>query len=342
MTPDAVEKRLTAGSGLVDRLRREPKLYLYGPAALMATYLVVMRVGTGAIRPVQLGVTALVLALCYWSDATRALFKGLFPFLVFAIVYDAMHITEPLVRFLHVHIATPYHFDKALFGIHTAQGVLTPNEFFALHHWPAVDLLTGTSYIVYVYWAFGLAIYLALFRKEPAMKQLLVRYGWVFCAVNLAAFATYYIYPAAPPWYAAHYGFGTPDFAHIAASPAAAIRWDQLTGLHYFQGFYGQSADIFGAIPSLHVAYPLMVFIYGRYVRNLAFNIANFLFYLLVCFSAVYLQHHYILDVMLGTTYALVAFGIERAVTHAIERRRRQRRDTPGTPPAIDQAVGAR
>ena len=321
---DALEKNDVAApvaQGLVERWKRAPKLYLFGPLFLLVPYIVAMRLTVGN-RPEHFGILALVVGLCFWSDATRAFFKNFFAFLVFGVVYDLTNLTEPLVRFLHVHIAEPYHFDKSLFGITTAAGVLTPNEFFAAHHWPAVDFITGLAYIIFVYWAIGFAVYLALFRKEPEMKTLLRQYGWVFCAVNLVGFATYYIYPAAPPWYAATYGFGLPDFAHIVASPAAAIRWDQLTGLHYFAGFYGRSADVFGAIPSLHVAYPMLVFVYGRRVGNSALDVANFLFYLLVCFSAVYLQHHYVLDVLIGTTYALVGYRVERALSRYLATRR--------------------
>lgn len=314
---------VAASPGLVERFRRAPRLYLLGPLALLVPYLAIMRVSSGTFRPEQLGITALALFLGYWSDGSRTLLKGLFAFLVFGVVYDLTHLTEPLVRYLHVHIAEPYHFDQTWFGIQTAAGRLTPNEFFALHHWPAVDLVTGTAYIIFIYWAIALAVYLSLFRKEPEMKTALWHYGWVFFGVNLAGFITYYVYPSAPPWYVTNYGFGPPDFAHIVASPAACVRWDQLTGISYFAAFYGRSADVFGAIPSLHVAYPMLVFVYGRRVGNSALNVVNFAFYLLVCFSAVYLQHHYVLDVLLGTAYALTGCGVERGITRYLESRRR-------------------
>jgi hypothetical protein len=322
---DAIEKgSVTAapviGLGLVERYRRAPKLYLFGPLLLLVPYLVIMRLTTGN-RPEQFGFVALTVALCFWSDTTREFFKGFFSFLVFGTIYDLTHLTEPLVRYLHVHVAEPYHFDKAIFGITTAAGRLTPNEFFAIHHWAWVDFITGTAYIIFVYWAVGFALYLAVAgRNRPELKKLLLQFGWVFCAVNLVGFATYYVYPAAPPWYAATYGFGPPRF-DIAASAAAALRWDELTGLHYFAGFYGRSADIFGAIPSLHVAYPMLVFVYGRRVGIWALDVANFLFYLLVCFSAVYLQHHYVLDVLIGTAYALTGYAVERSITRYLRSR---------------------
>jgi membrane-associated phospholipid phosphatase len=45
------------------------------------------------------------------------------------------------------------------------------------------------------------------------------------------------------------------------------------------------------------------------------------LFCLLVCFSAVYLQHHYVIDVALGIAYA----GVTLAAVLAWERRRSAR-----------------
>jgi membrane-associated phospholipid phosphatase len=33
-------------------------------------------------------------------------------------------------------------------------------------------------------------------------------------------------------------------------------------------------------------------------------------FYFLMCLSAVYLQHHYVVDILLGTTYALAVYLI--------------------------------
>jgi hypothetical protein len=139
--------------------------------------------------------------------------------------------------------------------------------------------------------------------------------------VNVAGFATYYIYPAAPPWYTAAYGLG-PAQLGVSASPAAGIRWDQLTGLHYFAGFYGRSADVFGAIPSLHVAYPLLVALYASRLRRVLLDVIHFGFFGLVCFAAVYLQHHYVVDVLTGVLYALLGYGVERSI-HRVRTRRR-------------------
>ncbi len=302
-------------AALVSRLRATPPLWFTGAVGGLGAYLLAMRLTTGNRRE-QFLVCGLVVGLVVWSEGTRRFLAGMLPLLLFGIVYDLTHITQPLVRHLRVHVAEPYHFDRAFFGIHTAHGVLTPNELFASHHWPAVDFVTGLAYILYLYWAIGFAASLAIFLRDEAGRRLLARFGWAFLAMNLVGFATYYVYPAAPPWYVADHGLGPADMT-VRASPAGGLRWDELTGIHYFSGFYARSADVFGAIPSLHVSYPLMTFLYGLELRKGWVDAASFVLFLAVAFGAVYLNHHYVIDVILGVAYALAAWGAERALRRA-------------------------
>jgi hypothetical protein len=287
-----------------------------GVIAGVAAYLTAMRLGVGAVRVEQLFICSPFL-LAFLGERPRRFLHGVLPLLLFGVVYDLTHITQPLVRYLTVHVAEPYWFDKTFFGIRTATGVVTPNEYFAVHNWPLVDFVTGLAYIVFVYWALGFGAWLAAFRQDEASRRLLARFGWTFLFMNIAGFATYYIYPAAPPWYVADYGLGP---ANLAASAAGAARWDALTGWNYFAGFYGRSADVFGAIPSLHVAYPLLTFLHGRELGTRWLDVASFGLFAVVCFAAVYLNHHYVLDVLLGIAYTLAAWGIDLA----LEGRRRR------------------
>ncbi|HZZ83776.1 MAG TPA: phosphatase PAP2 family protein [Anaeromyxobacteraceae bacterium] len=305
---------------LLGRIASAPRPYLYGSLAGMGAYLLLMGLTLGN-RPEQFLLCALMFLLAVWSEGTRRFFAGMLPFLLFGIIYDLTHLTEPLVRYLHVHVAEPYRFDKLFFGIPVDGARLTPNELFDRFHWPAVDLVTGSAYILYLYWSLGFAAFLLLAkRKDDRIQRLARRFGWTFLFVNLAGFATYYVYPSAPPWYVTQYGLGPANMA-AQASAAAAARWDALTGFGYFAAFYGRSADVFGAIPSLHVSYPLFVFLYGRHLGKRWLDWTSLLFFLLVCFSAVYLQHHYVLDVLLGIAYTLVGVGLERALAAAGERR---------------------
>src|SRR5882724_5367911 len=78
-----------------------------------------------------------------------------------------------------------------------------------------------------------------------------------FLLVNVLGFITYFVYPVAPPWYVSGYGFG-PARMDVHSAAAAASRFDQLLGTHFFDQIYGRGIDVYGAYPSLHVAYPLL------------------------------------------------------------------------------------
>ena len=106
----------------------------------------------------------------------------------------------------------------------------------------------------------------------------------------------------------------------VHSEAAAASRFDLLLGTHFFDGIYGRGIDVYGAYPSLHVAYPLLVIWATFRARELRWARAPAIaFFLLMCFSAVYLQHHYVIDVLLGVAYAIVTLallGILPALAH--------------------------
>ena len=143
---------------------------------------------------------------------------------------------------------------------------------------------------------------------------------WGFFWLNMLGYSTYYWYAAAPPWYVAKYGLG-PAQLGVAASTAGCARFDQILGTHFFSDMYGRSADVFGAIPSLHIAYPLLATVFAFHFKK-ARTFCT-LFYLLMCFSAIYLNHHYVLDILWGSAYALAIGFImisytRRKLTHEL------------------------
>jgi hypothetical protein len=233
------------------------------------------------------------------------------PFVLFALVYDALGLLRVRVAAAGVHTFWPYWMDRVLFGVSSLAGPLSLNEVFARHHWPGVDLLAGVVYLAFIYVVGLCTLFLGVVDRSPEGRRRVRALGWTFLGVNLAAFATYVLIPVAPPWYVAAHGFGPVD-VNAAASPAALVRWDALTGLHYFASFYRQSSDVFGALPSLHCAYPTLLLLYVAELRRPRLTAAMVLFQLLTCFSAVYLQHHYVLDVLAGTSYAIIGYKLER------------------------------
>ena len=233
------------------------------------------------------GFMALLIAILFFaSQETRKLVVALLPFALFGISYDWMRII-PNYEVNPIDIRGLYETEKSLFGIMTTEGLLTPNEFFQIHHCPILDFMAGIFYLCWVPVPilFGLGLYLTRQRKTY------LHFALVFLFVNLIGFVGYYIHPAAPPWYVMNYGFE--PILNTPGDVAGLGRFDEMTGLSIFQSLYGRNANVFAAIPSLHSAYMVFAFIMAG-----------------IWFTAVYSGHHYIIDVTLGIVCALTGIVI--------------------------------
>jgi len=241
------------------------------------------------------------------------LLSNALPFVLFGAVYHLLRLAGPLVVAHGVHVAGPYWFDKWAFGVGGLGTRLSMNELFAVHHWPLIDFITGCAYLSYIYAVVGFAVFIGIVDRTAAGDRRCRALGWTFLGVNLAGYATYLAYPVAPPWYVAGHGLG-PVEANAAASPAALLRWDAMLGVPYFQRFYSHASDVFGAMPSMHCAYPMLLLLFALELRRPVLVGAIAAFQLLMCFSAVYLQHHYVSDVIAGICYATAGYAVARLI----------------------------
>lgn len=240
---------------------------------------------------------------------TRRFLRVFWPFIATGAIYDSLRYYLEAATAGRIHVAGPYLLDRAWFGI----AAHTLNEVFASRHWAIADLVAGFAYLIYV--AEYLAIAMLVFVIGREARALSFARG--FLIVNAMGFVTYLVYPAAPPWYVAAHGLG-PVVAASAPSPAAASRFDALLGTHLFDDMYSRSVEVFGAIPSLHAAYPALAAILVFRTAELRWARGPAVAYAAVmCASAVYLQHHYVIDVLLGLAYA----AITAVVVLAWERR---------------------
>ncbi len=264
----------------------------------------------GGFRSDHLNLGVAILALSYGGPKARVLLRFLMPLILTGIVYDSQRFYSDFIRG-PIRVEEPYLFDKYFFGIPTANGVLTPNEWWQLHTHPVLDIITGFFYLFFIAIFVLMAAYFTFWLsrkgsgKLPALEvaRRAPRMMWSFFWLNVLGYSTYYWYAAAPPWYVAKYGLG-PARLEVAPSQAGCVRFDEILGTHFFSEMYGRSADVFGAIPSLHVAYPFLAIYYAFQFGSL--RTFSVLYYVIMCFSAVYLNHHYILDILWGTFYALV------------------------------------
>jgi len=139
---------------------------------------------------------------------------------------------------------------------------------------------------------------------------------YALTVLNVMALITFMVYPAAPPWYYHHYGCAVDLATHASEGPNLA-RVDGWLGIPFFAGMYGRSSDVFGAVPSLHVAYPLLLLIDGFRRHRWLGRVLLVWFYLSMCFAAVYLDHHWVFDIVVGSLYAVVISAIVRRVFNA-------------------------
>lgn len=238
---------------------------------------------------------SLLFVVCYFSSRiTRKFITGFAIFIVFWIIFDYMK-AFPNYRYNTVHIEGLYLAEKSLFGIHTAAGVVTPNEYWLTHHTTPLDALTGIFYLCWVPVPLAFAGFL-FFRNRLAF----LHFSLTFLLVNLIGFSIYYIYPAAPPWYVQQHGFN-----FIAATPGSTgglERFDALFNTNTFHSLYAKSSNVFAAMPSLHASYPLVVLYYGIRNRLGWVNIFFAVVMIGIWFAAVYNSHHYVLDVVAGIT----------------------------------------
>lgn len=235
---------------------------------------------------------------------TRKIALALAPWALFGCSYDWMRLL-PNYEVNPIDIRGIYEAEKQFFGIATQTGVLTPNEFFALHHNSTADLLAGFFYLCWVPVpiAFSLYLYIKGNRKHY------LHFATAFLFVNLVGFAGYYIHPTAPPWYVMEYGFE--PILNTPGNVAGLGRFDELTGIPIFQSLYGKNSNVFAAIPSLHAAYMLVTTIYAIAAKQKRLTIAVFAFICMgIWWTAVYSSHHYIIDVLLGIATCLAGVCI--------------------------------
>lgn len=270
-------------------------------AGALALWLLVTALCIG-FRPEHIFMALLIFGLFFFFGTTRRLVVALVPFLIFAISYDWMNIV-PNYTVNPVDVRGLYEAEKSLFGIIDGGAILTPNEFFALHHCAFMDFMAGIFYLCWV----PLPVIFGLWLYFTGKRKAYLHFAIVFLLVNLIGFTFYYIHPAAPPWYVAGYGFeaitGTPG------SVAGLGAFDDMTRLGIFNALYARNSNVFAALPSLHSAYTLVAFIYACRSRSSMFwKLLLGIVTLGIWFTAVYTSHHYIIDVTGGIACAIAGF----------------------------------
>jgi hypothetical protein len=128
----------------------------------------------------------------------------------------------------------------------------------------------------------------------------------------VAAFLTYWLYPAQPPWLAGDHG----EIAQVAR--VVPNVWGELgvpTAKSVWEG-HGDLVNLVAAMPSLHASYPFMLLLFfwpaGWWVR-----LALATYTVAMGFALVYGGEHFVIDLVVGYLFTAMAFAIVVAAPKA-------------------------
>ena len=245
-----------------------------------------------------------VLAGYFAGPRVRPLFLFFLPIIIVGTVYDAQRYWADDLRAM-VLVAEPHFWELNWFGISDGGLEVTPATSWQTRTHPAWDLICGAAYLLFIPVFFITAGWWRFKERQPGAELVM----WAMLWLNLAGYVAYLIYPAAPPWYVDHYGLG-PAVLSAAPEAAGAARFDALLGVDWFAGYYGRNANVFGAIPSLHVGQTFLSVLFAWQFRSLRSLTTPF--WLLVLFASVYLNHHYVVDGLVGMVFAVGAWSCLR------------------------------
>lgn len=130
------------------------------------------------------------------------------------------------------------------------------------------------------------------------------QFMWALVGLSFAAFVTYLLYPAAPPWMAYRDGYIPEELVRVSTD----VWWAM--GIEDFSDIYSNRlpANEVAAVPSLHSAYPLL---FSLFITGL-FGLRRFwwvyMYPISLWIGVVYLGEHYVIDVILGALYAALAY----------------------------------
>ena len=135
-------------------------------------------------------------------------------------------------------------------------------------------------------------------------RKLFKDYTTGFLILSYMASVTYIIFPAMPPWMASNQGYIPPlakimdkvmgSFAHPISVPS-------------IYKFFG--ANLVAAVPSLHAAYPWLIFLFlTRKLKRWSLLALPYVYG--VWFAIIYLGEHYVIDGIIGIIYASAAYKI--------------------------------
>lgn len=263
------------------------------------------------VRPDHIAFALLLLSLTLGKEKVQRYVIDWLPFILFWIAYDMMRgLVDGLLS--RVHVSEPFYAERFLFGglfngsIPAFWWQEFQNKYDHRIFKKAIDLICGNFYSFH--FATPLLTGWVLWHTTND-RRTYYRFVYTLTVLNIMALATFLLYPAAPPWYVFKYGFMQPSGV-LYGTAGSLVNIDRMIQLKFFTTIWdNMNPNHFAAIPSLHGAYPILVsfFIYKKFKR---FPLLLALYPIGTWFASFYLNHHYIVDLLIGGLYLCIAYWV--------------------------------
>jgi len=221
------------------------------------------------------------------------------PFLLWIVLFTTAPYI-PLTWRPGIDVKSLFEFDTAFFRyLPSTELAKLQNAFF--------DVLGAIAYTLHAGWPFLFLAYMIFFKR----RDLILPYLNCFGLVCFLGVVTQLIMPTAPPWYYYKYQF-TPASYEMKGDPAGLARVDERFNITFYKNMFDNSPVVFGSFPSLHIGWPsiLAFFVFYETALPLGLKIASIVYVVYVSLAVIYLQHHYLVDVLGGVLYSFVVYKL--------------------------------
>lgn len=191
--------------------------------------------------------------------------------------------------------------------------ILTFSSWFLLNfiyqfHQPFTDSKGIMAWVFYVVLHFLVTpttiTWLYLFHPQGAAGL----FCWCLGSQNVGVILTHFIFPNAPPLYIRVYGDNKSPSYDMKFTDGIS-RSDMKIGPHIHKAVYYATPSQFGALPSVHSATAVMAFLFVCYYSRYRFiKVLAFMYIVCQWWAAVYSEHHWRIDLLVGMMYALGSF----------------------------------
>jgi len=281
---------------------------------VVIAYLALMKLGAHNVRPDHFFFTMLIFVLFMGERRNFLLHWG--PFALFWFNYDMLRGMPGYIA-TRVNVENVYNTEIKVLGwlLDGKIPTFVLQEYRAEHagEWfvKVINLICGGFYANH----FTLTLLLGwLLYWKVEDKTLFRQFAFTFVVTSYAALATFILFPAAPPWWVWKHSpeggplcFKQPTIIDWEVSAAGLIDVDRILRFNFFTTAYKMfNPNPFAAVPSLHAAYSvcLAVFATRKFGKKGA---VLWVWPIGMWFSSLWLNHHYIIDLLLGLIY-LVPF----------------------------------